>query len=90
MATKGDQGTWRTARFFLEDEGVHEVSFDTLHRSSALRCTCGGFRPSGGGCHTAWVSSNMSAEIAATRSKTVPALDTWRKFVLFKYRVEVL
>lgn len=85
--------SWRTVRFFLEEDGVFEVMFDTLGKSSALRCTCGGFQSSGGCRHTAWTVKNLSTDIRGFLDnfpKEIVNQGAWRKNVLDKYRVEVI
>ena len=94
MATrKINYDSWRTVRFFLEEDGVFEVMFDTLGKSSALRCTCEVFL-SGGGCrHTAWPVKNLSTDIRSfldTFPKEIVKQEEWRMDVLDKYRVEVI
>ncbi len=85
---------WRTVRFFLEEDGVFEVMFDTLGKSSALRCTCEVFRAGGGCRHTSWAVKNLSTDIREwfldDFPKEIVNQEAWRKNVLDKYRVEVV
>lgn len=94
MATKKAQfDSWRTVRFFLEEDGVFEVMFDTLGKFSALRCSCPAFAESGGCRHTAWVNKNLSDEIEDfldSYPREITDKETWRRAVLTNHRVEVI
>lgn len=85
--------SWMTLRFFLSNEGVHEVFFDSNRVMSALRCTCSGFVENGGCPHVRWsaVNDDLEGSRSMVRSKVSPRdASGWRSKVLHSKRVEVI
>jgi hypothetical protein len=92
MAGKTD--TWRTVRFFLDDDGVYEVLFDHTGTTRALRCDCEAFLSKGGCPHVAWAMKNDFTSDGRIRYKPgMASLDdprNWRAEVLSNLKVEVV
>jgi hypothetical protein len=92
---------WRTAQFFLEEEGICEVEVDD-DQHNKLRCSCVGFAKAARCKHTKFVRDAMDAnggalqiQIPADMSDEEAILammnkDSFREFVIKYGKVEVI
>lgn len=85
---------WRTLRFFLSEDGVHEVCFDHTGSRRVLRCDCEGFLKQGGCAHVKWSTANDLKEDGALKRRvhSLKLRDAakWRSEVIGTVRVEVI
>lgn len=89
MATVQD--TWRTVRFFLDEDGVFEVMFDHTGQTTALRCNCPSFSERGGCRHIGWITKHHMPEVwDHIRQGIRTEQRDWRRQVLTTKRVEVV
>lgn len=84
---------WRTAAFFIEEEGVFEVLFDAVTNRNVLRCVCDSYLSKGGCRHTAWVQEHRMRQIRDYKSRTdrdIPSPEDWRKRFLVEQKIQVM